>query len=122
MSTQALQKSHQAKMQLEEALLRGTGARGEMMKRVGGSVSVCAWNCLSVKFKSAFSARFQSFGHEPPPKLSYFINVWSASHCKNQFQVTQSMLRDSQSPYEVCLFCFKQCLKHGYTLVYLETK
>ncbi|XP_038558970.1 dedicator of cytokinesis protein 8 isoform X2 [Micropterus salmoides] len=35
-STQALQKSHQAKMQLEEALLRGTGARGEMMKRVGG--------------------------------------------------------------------------------------
>uniref|UniRef100_A0A8C4EYC7 Dedicator of cytokinesis 8 n=1 Tax=Dicentrarchus labrax TaxID=13489 RepID=A0A8C4EYC7_DICLA len=38
MSTQALQKSHQAKMQLEEALLRGMGARGEMMKRVGGSV------------------------------------------------------------------------------------
>uniref|UniRef100_A0A8C4F3N2 Dedicator of cytokinesis 8 n=1 Tax=Dicentrarchus labrax TaxID=13489 RepID=A0A8C4F3N2_DICLA len=35
-STQALQKSHQAKMQLEEALLRGMGARGEMMKRVGG--------------------------------------------------------------------------------------
>uniref|UniRef100_A0A8C4GQK6 Dedicator of cytokinesis 8 n=1 Tax=Dicentrarchus labrax TaxID=13489 RepID=A0A8C4GQK6_DICLA len=32
----ALQKSHQAKMQLEEALLRGMGARGEMMKRVGG--------------------------------------------------------------------------------------
>lgn len=38
-STQALQKSHQAKLQLEEALLRGMGARGEMMKRVGGSVS-----------------------------------------------------------------------------------
>uniref|UniRef100_A0A7N9AXY8 Dedicator of cytokinesis 8 n=1 Tax=Mastacembelus armatus TaxID=205130 RepID=A0A7N9AXY8_9TELE len=36
--TQALQKSQQAKMQLEEALLRGMGARGEMMKRVGGSV------------------------------------------------------------------------------------
>uniref|UniRef100_A0A7N8XS73 Dedicator of cytokinesis 8 n=1 Tax=Mastacembelus armatus TaxID=205130 RepID=A0A7N8XS73_9TELE len=35
--TQALQKSQQAKMQLEEALLRGMGARGEMMKRVGGS-------------------------------------------------------------------------------------
>ncbi|XP_069555622.1 dedicator of cytokinesis protein 8 isoform X2 [Brachyistius frenatus] len=35
-STQALQKSQQAKMQLEEALLRGMGARGEMMKRVGG--------------------------------------------------------------------------------------
>ncbi|XP_023814125.1 dedicator of cytokinesis protein 8 isoform X2 [Oryzias latipes] len=35
-STQALQKSQQAKLQLEEALLRGTGARGEMMKRVGG--------------------------------------------------------------------------------------
>ncbi|XP_054628714.1 dedicator of cytokinesis protein 8 isoform X2 [Dunckerocampus dactyliophorus] len=35
-STQALQKSHQAKLQLEEALLRGMGARGEMMKRVGG--------------------------------------------------------------------------------------
>uniref|UniRef100_A0A7N8XF84 Dedicator of cytokinesis 8 n=1 Tax=Mastacembelus armatus TaxID=205130 RepID=A0A7N8XF84_9TELE len=34
--TQALQKSQQAKMQLEEALLRGMGARGEMMKRVGG--------------------------------------------------------------------------------------
>uniref|UniRef100_A0A665X650 Dedicator of cytokinesis 8 n=1 Tax=Echeneis naucrates TaxID=173247 RepID=A0A665X650_ECHNA len=34
--TQALQKSQQAKLQLEEALLRGTGARGEMMKRVGG--------------------------------------------------------------------------------------
>lgn len=40
-STQALQKSHQAKLQLEEALLRGMGARGEMMKRVGGSVSHC---------------------------------------------------------------------------------
>lgn len=38
-STQALQKSHQAKLQLEEALLRGMGARGEMMKRVGGGVS-----------------------------------------------------------------------------------
>ncbi|XP_049572632.1 dedicator of cytokinesis protein 8 [Syngnathus scovelli] len=35
-STQALQKSLQAKLQLEEALLRGMGARGEMMKRVGG--------------------------------------------------------------------------------------
>lgn len=39
MSTQALHKSHQAKLQLEEALLRGMGARGEMMKRVGGGVS-----------------------------------------------------------------------------------
>lgn len=38
-STQARQKSHQAKLQLEEALLRGMGARGEMMKRVGGSAS-----------------------------------------------------------------------------------
>uniref|UniRef100_A0A8C9YJ85 Dedicator of cytokinesis 8 n=1 Tax=Sander lucioperca TaxID=283035 RepID=A0A8C9YJ85_SANLU len=36
LSTQALQKSQQAKLQLEEALLRGMGARGEMMKRVGG--------------------------------------------------------------------------------------
>lgn len=36
-STQALQKSQQAKHQLEEALLRGMGARGEMMKRVGGT-------------------------------------------------------------------------------------
>lgn len=36
-STQALQKSQQAKMQLEEALLRNMGARGEMMKRVGGT-------------------------------------------------------------------------------------
>uniref|UniRef100_UPI003AAE01D7 dedicator of cytokinesis protein 8 n=1 Tax=Centroberyx gerrardi TaxID=166262 RepID=UPI003AAE01D7 len=35
-STQALQKSQQAKLQLEQALLRGMGARGEMMKRVGG--------------------------------------------------------------------------------------
>uniref|UniRef100_A0A672GUP4 Dedicator of cytokinesis 8 n=1 Tax=Salarias fasciatus TaxID=181472 RepID=A0A672GUP4_SALFA len=34
MSTQALQKSQQAKLQLEEALLRGMGARGEMMKRL----------------------------------------------------------------------------------------
>uniref|UniRef100_A0A671TYQ6 Dedicator of cytokinesis 8 n=1 Tax=Sparus aurata TaxID=8175 RepID=A0A671TYQ6_SPAAU len=38
----SLHKSHQAKLQLEEALLRGMGARGEMMKRVGGSVSACA--------------------------------------------------------------------------------
>lgn len=64
-STQALQKSHQAKLQLEEALLRGMGARGEMMKRVGGSVSPCtlstSWNC--------FSVIFQSFEHELPPKL-----------------------------------------------------
>uniref|UniRef100_A0A3Q3JUV4 Dedicator of cytokinesis 8 n=1 Tax=Monopterus albus TaxID=43700 RepID=A0A3Q3JUV4_MONAL len=36
-STQALQKSQHAKLQLEEALLRGMGARGEMMKRVGGT-------------------------------------------------------------------------------------
>ncbi|XP_061881714.1 dedicator of cytokinesis protein 8 isoform X1 [Entelurus aequoreus] len=35
-STQALQKSQQAKLQLEQALLGGMGARGEMMKRVGG--------------------------------------------------------------------------------------
>lgn len=39
MSTQALQKSQQAKLQLERALLGGKGARGEMMKRVGGAVS-----------------------------------------------------------------------------------
>uniref|UniRef100_A0A673BJ24 Dedicator of cytokinesis 8 n=1 Tax=Sphaeramia orbicularis TaxID=375764 RepID=A0A673BJ24_9TELE len=32
----SLLKSQQAKLQLEEALLRGMGARGEMMKRVGG--------------------------------------------------------------------------------------
>ncbi|XP_041855097.1 dedicator of cytokinesis protein 8 isoform X1 [Melanotaenia boesemani] len=37
-STQALQKSQQAKLQLEEALLRGMGARGEMMKRVGAGM------------------------------------------------------------------------------------
>ncbi|XP_029619327.1 dedicator of cytokinesis protein 8 isoform X5 [Salmo trutta] len=36
-STQALQKSQQAKMQLEDSLLRGIGARGEMMRRAGGS-------------------------------------------------------------------------------------
>ncbi|XP_076859733.1 dedicator of cytokinesis protein 8 isoform X2 [Brachyhypopomus gauderio] len=36
-STQALQKSQQAKARLEEALLGGMGARGEMMKRVGGT-------------------------------------------------------------------------------------
>ncbi|KAK2837136.1 hypothetical protein Q5P01_014348 [Channa striata] len=35
-STQALQKSQQAKLQLEEALLRRMGAAGEMMKRAGG--------------------------------------------------------------------------------------
>ncbi|XP_062273851.1 dedicator of cytokinesis protein 8 [Scomber scombrus] len=34
-STQALQKSQQAKLQLEEALLGGMGARGAMIKRVG---------------------------------------------------------------------------------------
>uniref|UniRef100_A0A8B9K1N1 Dedicator of cytokinesis 8 n=1 Tax=Astyanax mexicanus TaxID=7994 RepID=A0A8B9K1N1_ASTMX len=38
-STQALQKSQQAKARLEEALLGGMGARGEMMKRVGGERS-----------------------------------------------------------------------------------
>uniref|UniRef100_A0A665X5S7 Dedicator of cytokinesis 8 n=1 Tax=Echeneis naucrates TaxID=173247 RepID=A0A665X5S7_ECHNA len=42
--TQALQKSQQAKLQLEEALLRGTGARGEMMKRVGGIAFPCREN------------------------------------------------------------------------------
>ncbi|KAJ8285221.1 hypothetical protein GJAV_G00023710 [Gymnothorax javanicus] len=36
-STQALQKSQEAKARLEEALLGGRGARGEMMKRVGGN-------------------------------------------------------------------------------------
>ncbi|KAJ8380780.1 hypothetical protein SKAU_G00015580 [Synaphobranchus kaupii] len=36
-STQALQKSQQAKARLEAALLGGMGARGEMMKRVGGN-------------------------------------------------------------------------------------
>ncbi|KAM6965427.1 LOW QUALITY PROTEIN: dedicator of cytokinesis protein 8 [Aplochiton taeniatus] len=35
-STQALQKSQQAKLQLEDTLLRGIGARGEMIRRVGG--------------------------------------------------------------------------------------
>uniref|UniRef100_A0A671L4A2 Dedicator of cytokinesis 8 n=1 Tax=Sinocyclocheilus anshuiensis TaxID=1608454 RepID=A0A671L4A2_9TELE len=35
--TQALQKSQQAKVRLEEALLGGIGARGQMMKRVGGN-------------------------------------------------------------------------------------
>ncbi|MCI4380885.1 hypothetical protein PGIGA_G00245190 [Pangasianodon gigas] len=36
-SVQALQKSQQAKARLEEALLGGLGARGEMMKRVGAN-------------------------------------------------------------------------------------
>lgn len=71
MSTQALQKSQQAKLQLEEALLRGMGARGEMMKRVGGTVFPCtlrnsSWNCFSVTFRIAV---FQSFAHQLPPKL-----------------------------------------------------
>ncbi|XP_072289223.1 dedicator of cytokinesis protein 8 [Eucyclogobius newberryi] len=35
-SALALQKSQQAKLQLEQALLKGAGARGDMMKRVGG--------------------------------------------------------------------------------------
>lgn len=39
---EARQKSHQAKQKLEEALLRGMGARGEMMRRVGGSASSAA--------------------------------------------------------------------------------
>lgn len=38
-STQALQKSQQAKARLEDALLGGVGARGEMMKRVAGKCS-----------------------------------------------------------------------------------
>ncbi|XP_059909470.1 dedicator of cytokinesis protein 8 [Gadus macrocephalus] len=37
-SNQALQKSQQAKLQLEEALLRGMGARGEMIRRVGAEL------------------------------------------------------------------------------------
>lgn len=41
-SVQALQKSQQAKARLEEALLGGLGARGEMMKRVGGERSSTA--------------------------------------------------------------------------------
>uniref|UniRef100_A0A672HCM0 Dedicator of cytokinesis 8 n=1 Tax=Salarias fasciatus TaxID=181472 RepID=A0A672HCM0_SALFA len=36
-------KSQQAKLQLEEALLRGMGARGEMMKRVGGNRENLRW-------------------------------------------------------------------------------
>lgn len=54
-STQARQKSHQAKLQLEEALLRGMGARGEMMKRVGGSVfsraplGIASLSCFKVR-------------------------------------------------------------------------
>lgn len=72
-STQALQKSHQAKLQLEEALLRGMGARGEMMKRVGGSVSPCtlstSWCLNCTKRCNCFSVIFQSFEHELPPKL-----------------------------------------------------
>uniref|UniRef100_A0A674A9P0 Dedicator of cytokinesis 8 n=1 Tax=Salmo trutta TaxID=8032 RepID=A0A674A9P0_SALTR len=40
LSTQALQKSQQAKMQLEDSLLRGIGARGEMMRRAGGQVNL----------------------------------------------------------------------------------
>jgi len=36
-SSQALQKSQQAKLQLEEALLGGRGARGEMIRRAGGA-------------------------------------------------------------------------------------
>lgn len=88
-STQALQKSHQAKLQLEEALLRGMGARGEMMKRVGGSVSLCT---LSTSW-SSFSEIFQTFEHELSPELEtmqilkcyhYFINLYSASDCKFQ--------------------------------------
>lgn len=73
MSTQALQKSQQAKLQLEQALLRGMGARGEMMKRVGGNVVFpgalrnMAWNSFSVTFKPAI---FQSSAHELPLNAS----------------------------------------------------
>uniref|UniRef100_A0A4W5KS02 Dedicator of cytokinesis 8 n=1 Tax=Hucho hucho TaxID=62062 RepID=A0A4W5KS02_9TELE len=42
-STQALQKSQQAKMQLEDSLLRGIGARGEMMRRAGGQKVNLRW-------------------------------------------------------------------------------
>uniref|UniRef100_A0A672RT09 Dedicator of cytokinesis 8 n=1 Tax=Sinocyclocheilus grahami TaxID=75366 RepID=A0A672RT09_SINGR len=41
--TQALQKSQQAKVRLEEALLGGIGARGQMMKRVGGELERCTF-------------------------------------------------------------------------------
>lgn len=61
-STQALQKSHQAKLQLEEALLRGMGARGEMMKRVGGRAFLYTLNL-------GLLLVFQSFAHELPPEL-----------------------------------------------------
>uniref|UniRef100_A0A672GW41 Dedicator of cytokinesis 8 n=1 Tax=Salarias fasciatus TaxID=181472 RepID=A0A672GW41_SALFA len=57
MSTQALQKSQQAKLQLEEALLRGMGARGEMMKRVGGNAfpgTLTNMACNSRHAKSQF--------------------------------------------------------------------
>ena len=71
MSTQALQKSQQAKLQLEEALLRGMGARGEMMKRVGGrvfpfSIRDTAWNCFSVTFRTTV---FQGFVNDLPLTL-----------------------------------------------------
>ncbi|KAK1126530.1 dedicator of cytokinesis protein 8-like isoform X2 [Acipenser oxyrinchus oxyrinchus] len=43
-STQALQKSQQAKARLEEALLGGMGARGEMMKRSRGNERIQGLN------------------------------------------------------------------------------
>lgn len=54
-STQALQKSQQAKLQLEEALLRGMGARGEMMKRVGG-VCMCPHDFRNVFLLNEYMA------------------------------------------------------------------
>lgn len=95
-STQALQKSHQAKLQLEEALLRGMGARGEMMKRVGGSVSPCtlstSWNCFSVIFQSLENELLPELVNmEILKMLSVFQESAVCSDCR--FQVTLSVLK-----------------------------
>lgn len=121
MSTQALQKSQQAKLQLEEALLRGMGARGEMMKRVGGSVFHCTLRKI-LGFVCTTSTISKNTEHLDFQTYQCFKNVWSASHGKNQFEVMESMpghsqcSRDSQAFFTTDMWYFK----YEYTVEVLD--
>lgn len=80
-STQARQKSHQAKLQLEEALLRGMGARGEMMKRVGGNASsrpplgIAPLSCFKMP---NVGTSYQSSGHADSSHPILQNRLWPA--------------------------------------------
>ncbi len=126
MSTQALQKSHQAKLQLEEALLRGTGARGEMMKRVGGTVSPC------ILRKTASDLHFLQYFKVLKVNTQIFKMLSVFYKCAGQqvtartnFRLHSLCLGTLSLPVMVrtsCLICVKQHFKYGSTLVYTETK